>query len=62
LPAEHLLVCHGRGVHGPLVTAALGDACDRVRKGLPRLALKLPSIVMGAGPNTTLRCGSASIC
>ena len=45
---EHLLVGHGRGVHGPLATAALQDAYDRSRKDLPKLALKLPDLAKGA--------------
>ena len=40
---EHLLVGHGRGVHGPAAAAALADAYARARKDLPRLALRLPA-------------------
>jgi hypothetical protein len=45
---EHLLVGHGRGVHGPLAAAAVQDAYDRSRKDLPKLALKLPAMVKAA--------------
>jgi len=45
---EHLLVGHGRGVHGPLAAGALEDAYDRARKDLPKLALKLPGMVKAA--------------
>jgi hypothetical protein len=45
---EHLLVGHGRGVHGPLAAAALRDAYDRSRKDVPKLALKLPAMVKAA--------------
>jgi len=45
---EHLLVGHGRGVHGPLATAALRDAYDRSRRDLPKLALRLPEMAKGA--------------
>ena len=33
---EHLLVGHGRGVHGPEAADALADAYDRSRRDLPR--------------------------
>jgi hypothetical protein len=45
---EHLLVGHGRGVHGPAATAALEDAYDRSRKDLPKLALRLPEMARAA--------------
>jgi len=45
---EHLLVGHGRGVHGPLAAAALEDAYDRSRRDFPKLALKLPAIAKAA--------------
>ena len=45
---EHLLVGHGRGVHGPAAAAALRDAYDRSRKDLPKLALKLPAMAKAA--------------
>ena len=45
---EHLLVGHGRGVHGPLATAALHDAYDRARKDLPKLVLQLPAMAKAA--------------
>ncbi len=41
---EHLLVGHGRGVHGPAATAALEDAYERSRKDLPKLVLRLPEM------------------
>jgi hypothetical protein len=45
---EHLLVGHGRGVHGPQAAAALADAYDRSRKDLPKLALRLPAMARAA--------------
>lgn len=45
---EHLLVGHGRGVHGPAAASALADAYARARKDLPRLALKLPALARAA--------------
>jgi hypothetical protein len=45
---EHLLVGHGRGVHGPLAAGGLEDAYDRARKDLPKLALKLPGMAKAA--------------
>jgi hypothetical protein len=45
---EHLLVGHGRGVHGPAAAAALQDAYDRARKDLPKLALRLPAMAKAA--------------
>jgi hypothetical protein len=45
---EHLLVGHGRGVHGPAAAAALADAYDRARKDLPRLALRLSGMARAA--------------
>jgi hypothetical protein len=45
---EHLLVGHGRGVHGPAAAAALETAYDRARKDLPKLALRLPSMARAA--------------
>jgi hypothetical protein len=45
---EHLLVGHGRGVHGPEAAAALEDAYDRSRKDLPKLALRLPRMARAA--------------
>ena len=45
---EHLLVGHGRGVHGPRAAGALEDAYDRARKDLPKLALKVPAMAKAA--------------
>jgi hypothetical protein len=42
---EHLLVGHGPGVHGPQAAAALDDALDRSRAGIPRLLARLPSLI-----------------
>ena len=39
---EHLLVGHGRGVHGPAATAALRDAYERSRSDIPKLAAQAP--------------------
>ena len=39
---EHLLVGHGRGVHGPDAAAALEDAYARSRRDLPGFAKRLP--------------------
>lgn len=45
---EHLLVGHGRGVHGPEAAAALEQAYARSRRDLPRLAIRVPQLVVGA--------------
>jgi hypothetical protein len=45
---EHLLVGHGRGIHGPEAAAAVAGAYDRARKDLPRVALRLPGIARAA--------------
>ena len=45
---EHLLVGHGRGVHGPAAAGALEDAYDRSRRDLPKLALKVPAMAKAA--------------
>jgi len=45
---EHLLVGHGRGVHGPLAASALEDAYDRARKDIPKLGLKLVGMAKAA--------------
>jgi hypothetical protein len=42
---EHLLVGHGRGVHGPAASAALADAYARSRRDLPKLAARVPAMV-----------------
>jgi len=43
---EHLLVGHGRGVHGPEASAALASAYDRSRRDLPRLAARLAAMAL----------------
>jgi hypothetical protein len=45
---DHLLVGHGRGVHGPAAAEALADAYARSRRDLPRLAGKLPAMAKAA--------------
>lgn len=45
---EHLLVGHGRGIHGPQAAVALEQAYARSRRDLPRLALRLPALIKGA--------------
>jgi hypothetical protein len=45
---EHLLVGHGRGVHGPLAASALEDAYERSRRDAPKLALQLPAMAKAA--------------
>ena len=45
---EHLLVGHGRGVHGPAAAAALEQAYARSRRDLPRLAIRMPKLALGA--------------
>ena len=45
---EHLLVGHGRGVHGPDAAEALAAAYARARKDIPRLALTLPAMARAA--------------
>jgi hypothetical protein len=48
LGPEHLLVGHGRGVHGAAATTALREALDHSRSGLPRLLLRAPALVLDA--------------
>jgi hypothetical protein len=48
LAPEHLLVGHGRGVHGPAAAAALQDALDGSRRGLPRLLARVPGFAADA--------------
>jgi hypothetical protein len=45
---EHLLVGHGRGVHGLKAAAALEHAYDRSRRDLPKLALMVPAMARAA--------------
>lgn len=44
----HLLVGHGEGLHGPDATAGLRDALAHSRSGLPRVAVRLPALVVDA--------------
>lgn len=44
---EHLLLGHGRGVHGPEAEADLETAYARARRDLPRVLLGLPGAVRG---------------
>jgi hypothetical protein len=48
LTPEHLLVGHGRGVHGPAAAEALREALDHSRTGLPRLLLRVPAFAVDA--------------
>jgi hypothetical protein len=45
---EHLLVGHGRGLHGPAAAEALRHALDHSRKGLPMLLARTPGFLMDA--------------
>ncbi|HEY1317470.1 MAG TPA: hypothetical protein VGF10_09655 [Gaiella sp.] len=45
---EHLLVGHGRGLHGPAAAYALRNALAHSRKGLPRLLLRVPGFAADA--------------
>lgn len=45
---EHLLVGHGRGIHGPEAAEALARAYARSRRDLPRLALFVPKAIKAA--------------
>jgi hypothetical protein len=45
---EHLLVGHGRGIHGPEAADALRGALDRSRSGLLRVVPKLPGLALDA--------------
>ena len=44
LQPEHLLVGHGRGIHGPDAATALEDAYARSRRDLAKLPLRLPGM------------------
>jgi len=46
--AEHLLVGHGAPLHGPDVAGQVDHAIARSRHDLPRLALKLPTLIRAA--------------
>lgn len=41
---EHLLVGHGRGLHGPAAAAGLRHAYARSRRDLPRMVASLPRL------------------
>lgn len=45
---EHLLVGHGRALHGPRATAALREALARSRRDLPRALVALPRALVAA--------------
>jgi hypothetical protein len=45
---DHLLVGHGRGVHGPAASEAVSVAYSRARTDLPRLLGKLPAMAKAA--------------
>jgi hypothetical protein len=45
---EHLLVGHGRGVHGPEAAEALAGAYARSRTDLPRLLGRVPAMLKAA--------------
>jgi hypothetical protein len=45
---EHLLVGHGKGVHGAAAATALRGAVHGSRRTLPRLALKAPALALDA--------------
>ena len=48
LEPEHLLVGHGRGVHGPPAAEALRTALGQSRRGLPRLLGQVPGLAVDA--------------
>ena len=48
LEPKHLLVCHGRGLHGPKAADALHQALDQSRRGLVRVVSKLPALALDA--------------
>jgi hypothetical protein len=45
---RHLLVGHGRPVHGSQAASGLREALARSRRDIPRLALKLPALIRSA--------------
>jgi hypothetical protein len=45
---QHLLVGHGPPVHGPDAASGLREALARSRRDIPRLALKLPTLIRSA--------------
>jgi hypothetical protein len=48
LEPDHLLVGHGRGVHGEGATAALSHALESSRSRLPRLLVRAPALAADA--------------
>ena len=48
LVPEHLLVGHGRGLHGPAAAEGLNRALDHSRSGLPRLLARVPAFAVDA--------------
>ena len=44
---QHLLVGHGKPIHGPKATEALQEAMDRSRRDLPMAMLKAPGALRG---------------
>jgi hypothetical protein len=45
---DHLLVGHGEGLHGTAAANGLRDALDHARRGLPRIALRVPALALDA--------------
>lgn len=45
---DHLLVGHGEGLHGAAAPSGLRDALDHARRGLPRIALRVPALALDA--------------
>jgi hypothetical protein len=45
---DHLLVGHGRGLHGDDAKQGLRDALDHARTGLPRVAARIPTLAIDA--------------
>jgi hypothetical protein len=45
---EHLLVGHGRGVHGTAARTAITEAYARSRRDLPKLAVRLAAMARAA--------------
>ena len=48
LAPEHVLVGHGRGVHGPEAADALRQALEHSRRALPRLVGRVPGLALDA--------------
>jgi hypothetical protein len=45
---RHVLVGHGRPVHGPQAASGLQEALAHSRRDIPRMGLKLPALLRGA--------------